>query len=361
MTSPSPPSLAPCPRPLPSLLTHAAPCCPRYIPFAHQPCAAPRAYLVLPNVYVMNAAGKIMFAAVDIAVALLIVSILRRRGCPSATQVWLVAGWVYNPLVINVSTRGNADSVSVALILSTVLFLLRGQRHLSAIMFGLAVHLRIYPIFFALSCLLVLADRPPQGEKDAQLVWWRRLVNRRQVEFGVVSGGVFVSLGLLFYRIYGFTFLHETYLYHLSRRDNRHNFSVYFYDLYLGYGYEEEETCREACREACDTPRCVDSLMSLDIVPVYFPVSTRLTSPISHLSFLLTAGLVWFRHGSPGSWTGAIAFVPLIVVQVALSLKYVDLPAPPSLSVLSPSYPLSLSLPPFLPVTQSHAAILRLY
>ena len=248
-------ALTPCPRPLPSLLTHATLCCPRYIPFARQPCATrrslrtPRAYLVLPNVYVMNAAGKIMFAAVDIAVALLIVSILRRRGCPPATQVWLVAGWVYNPLVINVSTRGNADSVSVALILSTVLFLLRGQRHLSAIMFGLAVHLRIYPIFFALSCLLVLADRPHQGGKDAQLVWWRRLVNRRQVEFGVVSGGVFLSLGLLFYRIYGYTFLHETYLYHLSRRDNRHNFSVYFYDLYLGYGYKEQEGSREELKD----------------------------------------------------------------------------------------------------------------
>jgi phosphatidylinositol glycan class M len=59
--------------------------------------------------------------------------------------------------------------------------------------------------------------------------------SRNRLIFTFVSAGVFISLTGVFYALYGYEFLHEGYIYHVTRKDNRHNFSLFFYYIYLSF------------------------------------------------------------------------------------------------------------------------------
>ena len=56
---------------------------------------------------------------------------------------------------------------------------------------------------------------------------------KRKIKFFGTSAVVFFSLLYLFYHLYGFEFLYESYLYHSLRVDHRHNFSFNYYFEYF--------------------------------------------------------------------------------------------------------------------------------
>jgi len=60
-------------------------------------------------------------------------------------------------------------------------------------------------------------------------------VYRQGLAFGSISGGIFLLLNFAFWWMYGQQFLHETFLYHGSRKDPRHSFSIYYYPVYLDF------------------------------------------------------------------------------------------------------------------------------
>ena len=176
------------------------------------------AYLLLPNLY-LSCFGKLVFVSADLLAAFIISKLLLLKNQnPIYSLIWLL-----NPLVFNISTRGSSDSISSLLILLTIYFLQTRKTIKAALFFGLAVHFRIYPIIYSL-IFYFWADLDR-----------KRFFTRNRVVFTVVSASVFLGLALFFYLVYGFEFLYETYLFHFLRKDNRHNFSVYFYPLYLTY------------------------------------------------------------------------------------------------------------------------------
>lgn len=147
--------------------------------------------------------------------------------------------WLYNPLTMVIGTRGNGDAISSALVLLSLYFLqLPKQRYvdifIAGLFHGIAIHLRLYPIFFSLAYYLVLAKHN-EGASSRLMDTIKSIFRPNGRQFTLVLGTVLslFSVTAYFYHKYGYEFLYETYIYHLERKDTRHNFSLFFYMQYL--------------------------------------------------------------------------------------------------------------------------------
>ena len=206
--------------------------------------------------------GKLLFCAGDLAAARLAFGLLRLRGLRARGAAWAAAALLLSPLAINVSSRGSADSLVCALVLLTLTLLLRRRELAAAAAFGAAVHLRLFPVVFAVPLVLFLdehsapapsaglagrdaapvaaaaasAAAPSIAPVAALLASLRALLSWRRVRFGLASAATFLALGLASRALGGPAYVQEALLFHFTRADTRHNFSASFYGLYLQSG-----------------------------------------------------------------------------------------------------------------------------
>jgi len=256
------------------------------------------AALLTPNILLHKSFGKVLFALADILAALLMQRIIHRRykkkvsnttgrstakrktpppSLPLSTTTSLaLALWLFSPFTVSISTRGNGEAVVTCMLLCMLDLLENKYIIASGLLYGFAVHWRIYPIIYALPLLKYLAKGSESNHRNidngvgngverritrsslratpstssnssnnftgnskprtytAKTTFIDPLFSLDGFKFGLSAAFIFLFLGMSFYHLYGFPFLHETYLYHLTRMDPRHNFSPYYYPAYLG-------------------------------------------------------------------------------------------------------------------------------
>ncbi|KYN97926.1 GPI mannosyltransferase I [Plasmodium gaboni] len=216
------------------------------------------AYIMIPNFFVHFSFGKILFSFIDILVTILINKIIKIKYPNCKNYIFYTCLWFLNPLVIIISLRGNADVIPCFLIILTIFFIYKKHIFLSSIFYALAVNFKIYTIIYALPFMLYLNKNYLLGQNIFQLnekekkknsillntfLYIFRIISKFFVElfklnyeqflFAICSSSVFLILNYVFYIIYGYEFLYESYIYHIIRRDHRHNFSLFFYLMYL--------------------------------------------------------------------------------------------------------------------------------
>lgn len=262
--------------------------------------------------------------------------------------------WLYNPLSIIISTRGNCDTLAVILVLLTLYFLQCKRKYFTAgLIHGLAIHFRLYPLMYSLSYYMFLSkfskfnvdglkknenifnelnlnhNQNMQiaeiknneliiNEKDKRKTIFKKkylhylIPNKEQIKlvFGTLIS-VFV-LTALFYYLYGYKFLYETYVYHLIRKDTRHNFSLFFYLQYLTSGVKNIGMWQKTL---CILPQIILLLVlsvryGLNRFTLHFSLLTQTIVMVAYNSVLTSQYFIWI-----------IGLFPLCLWQLDMTFK----------------------------------------
>jgi len=225
--------------------------------------------------------------------------------------------WLFNPLSTNISTRGSAESLLVLLPVLTTLFLsVRHSREktsapirdalLSGISHGVSVHTKLYPIIYSLAYIIYLGRHKSGATSITTLI--KRVLSSQSITFGVAALSTFAVLTYLTYRLYGFEAIHHSLLYHLGRKDHRHNYSIYWYGIYLSGGSGEESTT-------------FDSLQSFAFLPqialLIYSAIKFLPADLPFTLFLQTLIFVHFNKVLTGQYfTWYICLLPLCADRI---------------------------------------------
>lgn len=188
------------------------------------------AYMMIPNLQIPFF-GKILFNIFDLLAIVYIDLYLKRiDNLAAKTRYKALAFWALNPFMAYINGRGSCESIAL-LLTAAMLYHIRLSMDkvaekfnilIAGLLYGLLIHFRLYPVIFGLT-LYIWINR-------------EKVLPRTNIWiFGSVTIAVNVALVLVFYAKFGQLFIDECFLYHLKRKDPRHNYSIFWLTTVYDY------------------------------------------------------------------------------------------------------------------------------
>lgn len=198
------------------------------------------ALIFLPNVlnpYI----GKLMIIIADVLCGYLQYTINIQQGTQRLYSKAFLLLWLFNPFTISISARGSFEPMLVLLILTFLYSLVNNLNTFGGMMYGLAIHLKLYPIIYSGALYLYLIKRRPYMITQSKLTYWLKTLspNSSQLRFFISSGISLLISSYASYIYFGEKYLDQSFLYHIRRKDLQHNFSPYFYLFKLLPSYQD--------------------------------------------------------------------------------------------------------------------------
>lgn len=188
--------------------------------------------IFVPNLFINMNFGKLILVISDTLCGYLLYILNIHQGTHRMKSKLFLILWLFSPSTWIISTRGSFEPILMMLILFTVKTLaISNQYILSGLLYGLLIHLKLYPIIYAFTIYIYLINKKPYLKTQTKISYWLNTLkpNYNHYKYFISTLVALFGATYLSYIYYGNSYIEASFLYHLKRLDLQHNFSVYFY------------------------------------------------------------------------------------------------------------------------------------
>ena len=175
------------------------------------------AFLMTPNSFLHPSFGKVFFSICDLIIGWLIIKINRTslekypavvgdtaiKNTSEKPTLFPVFLWLFNPITLSISTRGNAESFQAVLVLASLLCIMKKYHFFGGLLLGSAVHFKIYPVIYSLPISLYIikdcSKMPSKTWRTVGLIKISAYCIKELFWFLFASGIVIMGTTLFFY------------------------------------------------------------------------------------------------------------------------------------------------------------------